>query len=346
MKERKRHKFSLSSLFFAAAFSMSVGASLDADAATKRPAIGESTPQSMLIVDAKTNEVYYAHNPKKPWVTASLNKAMALHLFFEHMKAEDADPHREEITISPQAYRYLKGYSASTLDAESGERISYDLAARSIIAKSAGDVAYAIAEHVSGSHKDFVALMNKTAQDWGMVDTKFTDSSGFSKRPRRGVARAYSRSTSCDMVVMMQNIIAQNPALYKEYFSATTYSHHDKVKAPRRLFTNFYEHAEGQKSGYLNVSRNNLVASATMGDTRMIGVALGTYWRPDSNRNMAEKFNEAFSQKAMMQTVSSAAPFFTNPAASADGEDYGFDILGNTLEASAPRQTLKQICKL
>ena len=345
MKERKRQNFSLSSLFFAAAFSVSVGASFDAEAAFKRPNIGESTPQSMLIMDAETSEVYYAHNPQKPWVTASLNKAMALHLFFEHIKAEGADSHDATITISPQAFRYLNGYSASTLDAASGETISYDLAARSIIAKSAGDVAYAIAEHVSGSHKEFVALMNKTAQDWGMANTHFTDASGFSKRPRRGVARAYSKSTSCDMAIMMQNIIAHNPALYKEYFGATTYTHHGKTKAPSRLFTNFYKHAEGQKSGYLNVSRNNLVASATIGDTRLIGVTLGTYWRPDSNRAMAEGFQNAFTAKAVMQATSYAMRPDTDTKISYNGEDISFDSLAPNLETASPYPTLQQVCK-
>jgi|TARA_R110002126_G_scaffold13118_4_gene57008 D-alanyl-D-alanine carboxypeptidase len=345
MKKRKRHNFSLSSLFFAAAFSFSVGISHDADAAFQRPKIGESTPQSMLVFDAESREVYHAHNPKKPWITASLNKAMALHLFFEHIKAEGANPHKSTIKISSGAAGYLRGYSASTLDVVSGESISYDLAARSIIAKSAGDVAYAIAEHVSGSHTEFVTLMNKTAQDWGMKDTNFTDASGFSKRPRRGKPRAYSKSTSCDMAVMMQNIITRNPSLYKEYFSATSYTHHGKTKAPKRLFTNFYEHAEGQKSGYLNVSRNNLVASATLGNTRMIGVALGTYWRPDSNQNMADKFNDAFTEKALMRTSTSVVLSSANMTVSYSNEDLNFDGRAPLSETSAPRPTLSQICK-
>jgi|GEM_PF-3029846 len=346
MKERKRHNFSLSSLFFAAAFSVSIGAAHDAEAAFKRPNIGESTPQSMLVFDAKTDLVYYAHDAQKPWVTASLNKAMALHLFFEHIKAEGADPHKATLTISPQAFRYLRGYSASTLDVVSGETISYDLAARSIIAKSAGDVSYAIAEHVSGSHKDFVALMNKTAQDWGMVNTHFTDASGFSKRPRRGAARAYSKSTSCDMAIMMKNIIAHNPTLYKEYFGATSYTHNGKTKSPSRLFTKHYEHAEGQKSGYLNVSRNNLIASATMDGTRMIGVTLGTYWRPDSNSAMAEGFENAFTQKAMIQAAQSAALAAANTHVLHNDIHVTFDSIATTLHANSPYPALQQVCKI
>ena len=284
----KHKSFSLSAIFAAALF-CNIAHSDPAYAGPDAPKRGESTPQAMLIIDAKTGDIYHQHNPHKLWTTASLNKAMTLHLLFEHMKANKLDE-TASMTMSRKAEDYLKGWNASKLYANAGEKISYDLAARATIAKSAGDISFAIAEHVSGSHQAFVNLMNETAQSWGMYDTRFTDASGFSKRPRRGKPRDYSKSTACDMAVMMQNIISANPELYTKYFSATEYEHRGTVQKPARLFTNYYEHAEGQKSGYLNVSRNNLVASATIGDVRLIGVSLGTHWRPDSNRLMAEGF--------------------------------------------------------
>jgi D-alanyl-D-alanine carboxypeptidase len=305
----KTKKMRLSALFLAAAIGAANIMPSNALAKSTAPEHGQSTPKSMLVINAKSGEVYYSHNPQKQWITASLNKAMTLHLLFEHMIANNQTP-QDTLTISKNAVGYLKGWNASSLRARAGKVLTYDQAARAIIVKSAADVSYAIAEHVSGTHKDFVTLMNKRAKQWDMLDTIFTDASGFSKphitRKRR--ATHHSKSTACDMTVMMQHITAAHPDLYETYFGAIKYKRSNgKTSSPSSLFTRQYEHAEGQKSGYTRASRNNLIASARDGDTQLIGAALGTYWRPDSNRIMAEQFTAAFAKEqndtANMQPV-------------------------------------------
>ena len=283
----------LAQTFWAAAFSLTMAFSAPVEAASKRPEHGESTPKAFIVMDPYTQTVYSHNNPKKIWITASLNKAMTLHLLFDHMRNNDENMDAT-LVISDKAVRYLKGYSASLLHAKAGDVLTYDQAARAIIAKSAGDVSYAIAEHVSGSHDAFVKRMNETAKSWGMHKTIFADASGFAKRPSRYKPRAYSTSTACDMAIMMTRIMGSHPSLYSHYFSATDYEHNGKTHHGNGLFTEFYDHAEGQKTGYLNASRNNLIATARMGEWQLIGVSLGTYWRRDSFVHMADHFNAAF----------------------------------------------------
>ena len=289
-----------------------------------------------IHVAAQSGEVYYSHNPEKKWVTASLNKAMTLHLLFEHMVDKNQTP-EDTLTISKEAMLYLKGWNASSLRAPAGKVLTYDQAARAIIVKSAADVAYAIAEHVSGTHTDFVTLMNKRAEQWGMKDTIFTDASGFSKpyiTKKRRVTH-YSKSTACDMTVMMQHITAAHPHLYETYFGAVNYEYNGKTISPNSIFTKKYEYAEGQKSGYVRAARNNLVASARNGETQLIGASLGTYWRPDSNRIMAEKFTEAFNKEQSETVIAQLEPISVFP-------NYQDDIDVSPADTKPP--TLAKVC--
>jgi D-alanyl-D-alanine carboxypeptidase len=299
----------LSALFLAAVIGAASIVPANALAKNALPERGKSTPKSMLVINAESGEVYYSHNPQKQWITASLNKAMTLHLLFEHMIANNQTP-QDTLTISKEAVLYLQGWNASSLRAPVGEVLTYDQAARAIIVKSAADVSYAIAEHVSGTHKNFVTLMNERAEQWGMADTIFTDASGFSKpyitRKRR--VTHHSKSTACDMTVMMQNITAAHPDLYETYFGAVKYQFNGKTISPSSLFTKRFDRAEGQKSGYTRASRNNLVASARDGDIQLIGSSLGTYWRPDSNRIMAEQFTAAFNKEHSEEAIKLLAP--------------------------------------
>lgn len=296
----------------AAACAMTLCFNSVATAEFVRPAHGESMPKSYIVIDPYTNVVYGTKKPEKIWITASLNKAMAVYLLFDHMHKNN-ETIDSTLTISKAAENYLKGYDASLLHAKAGDVLTYDQAARAMIAKSAGDVAYAIAEHVSGDHKSFVKLMNDTAKEWGMHKTIFADASGFGKSPARYKPRAYSTSTACDMAVMMSRILTTYPNLYTRYFGATDYIYKGKRHSGSNLFTEYYDHAAGQKTGYLNASRNNLVATARMGEVELVGVSLGTYWRQDSFNHMAQQFDVAFNHIMDDVDITGQKPLANHP---------------------------------
>lgn len=68
--------------------------------------------------------------------------------------------------------------SGSRLGLKSGEQLRVaDLLAAALIV-SANDACHALADHVAGSQANFVALMNRRAREWGLLDTHFTNACG------------------------------------------------------------------------------------------------------------------------------------------------------------------------
>ncbi|MFC1632830.1 D-alanyl-D-alanine carboxypeptidase family protein [Patescibacteria group bacterium] len=64
------------------------------------------------------------------------------------------------------------------VDLVAGERFSIDTLLRTLLIASGNDSAIVLAEHVGGSVKDFVVLMNEKAQQLGMQDTVFKNPTG------------------------------------------------------------------------------------------------------------------------------------------------------------------------
>jgi D-alanyl-D-alanine carboxypeptidase (penicillin-binding protein 5/6) len=67
----------------------------------------------------------------------------------------------------------------STVPVRSGERLSERDALMALLLPSANNVAVILARFVSGSVKNFVTEMNRTADRIGLHDTTYTDPSGF-----------------------------------------------------------------------------------------------------------------------------------------------------------------------
>lgn len=99
---------------------------------------------------------------------ASLTKIMTGLLVLEHYRPERL------VAVSRQA----AVESGSRIGLRAGERMRVDSLLAAMLIQSANDACHALADHVAGNERQFVALMNRRAREWGLGDTRFVNACG------------------------------------------------------------------------------------------------------------------------------------------------------------------------
>ena len=142
--------------------------SLPADAFPAAPSI--ESPAAILM-EVKTGTVLYAKNATEQRYPASTTKILTGLLAIENCSMD------ETVTISRTAVNSLTPGS-SHIGLKAGEQLTVMQCLYGLLLPSANEVAYALAEHVSGSSSQFVNLMNQRASELGCVNTHFSNPSG------------------------------------------------------------------------------------------------------------------------------------------------------------------------
>lgn len=234
--------------------------------------------KSAVLMDAGTGEIIYELNKDEMLPPASITKIMTVLLGVEAIKSGKISL-EDEVTISSHASSM--GGSQVYLDA--GETQKVEELFKAILIRSANDAAVAIGEHIAGSEEIFVRMMNERAQELGMKNTKFKNSSGLPDTEQY--------SSSHDVAIMSKEILKYD--LLDEWL--TTYIYDMKVgknkdKIQTLVNTNKlikqYEGITGIKTGSTNEAGFCISASAKRGNLELIAVIMGS----DSSK---ERFNEA-----------------------------------------------------
>ncbi len=214
-----------------------------------------------ILFDADNGKVLYAEDPDMLWHPASLTKLMTAYLVFDALKAGEVTM-ETEIVSSPNAH----SQPPSKIGLPIGGKMSVDQGLRSLIVKSANDVAVMLAEAVSGTEEEFVQRMNETAKRLGMRHSKFYNPNGLPDARQVVTAR--------DMAILSQAILRDYPQ-YNDLFALAKMkigkihlrSHNDMLRT--------FEGADGMKTGFICASGYNIVASATREQRKLIAVVLG-----------------------------------------------------------------------
>jgi len=151
------------------------------------------------------------------------------------------------------------------------DQVSVEDLLKGIIIVSGNDACVALAEGLTGSEEDFVNLMNEKAEEIGLENTHFNNSSGIND--------ANNYSTVRDVLIMSKYMIDNYPEYYS-YFKETTFTWDrtggDPITQGNRnplLYKNIG--ADGIKTGFLTVEKYSLASSIKVGKRRMTAVASG-----------------------------------------------------------------------
>jgi len=258
-----------------------------------------------FVMDADSGRVIHEINADTRNYPASLTKMMTLYLVFEALQTElwKMDT---RLRISARAAQQ----PSSRLGLNRGDRIQVKDAILALVTKSANDVATVVAENMSGSEAAFALKMTARARELGMSQTTFRNASGLPHRAQMSTAR--------DMGLLARALIRDFPKYYR-FFSTTEFRYEGVTYANHNKLLNTYDGVDGIKTGYINASGFNLVASAHRDGHRVIAVIFGGNSPNSRNALMARLLNLGF--KAIDNgpvMASAAAAANPEPATRAD----------------------------
>ena len=244
------------------AFMVMYAAITPAEANSKRKkAPSYSPPYASIVVDANTGKVLFGENENALRHPASITKVMTLYMLFEQMERGKIRPD-SLIRVSANAARQ----PPTKIGLRAGSTISVDNAIKSLVTKSANDIAVAIAEHLGGSEEEFARQMTAKARALGMSRTTFANASGL-PNPRQV-------TTARDLTILGRSVQERFPKQYAYFalpgfqFSGSTIRNHNKLLG--RI-----EGVDGIKTGYTRASGFNLLTSAKRDNRRIVAVVLG-----------------------------------------------------------------------
>jgi len=123
---------------------------------------------------------------------------------------------------------------------------------------------------VGGTVEQFVAMMNRQAQAWGLKNTSFTNVTGLTEPGHKSSAR--------DLAVIAGHIIKDFPEYYP-YYSQREYSFNKIRQHNRNLLLTRDPSVDGMKTGYTEAAGYCLVSSAQRdfpnGKRRLLSVVMG-----------------------------------------------------------------------
>tara|TARA_B110000971_G_C19922794_1_gene460046 strand:+ start:1 stop:891 length:891 start_codon:yes stop_codon:yes gene_type:complete len=142
---------------------------------------------------------------------------------------------------------------------------------RGIIIASGNDACVALAEGIAGTEENFVSLMNEKAQEIGMTNTNFANSSGINNPDNYSTVR--------DIALMSKYLIKTYPVYY-EYFKETVFTWERTGGNPitqGNRNTLLYKNigVDGIKTGHLVVEEYSLASSIKKNTRRLIAVGSG-----------------------------------------------------------------------
>ncbi|MFK8256690.1 serine hydrolase [Erwinia sp. AnSW2-5] len=236
--------------------------------AEQAPAAPQIEAKAWVLMDYNSGKVLTESNADQRLDPASLTKMMASYVTGQALKAGKIS-NDDMVTVGKDAWAtgnpILQGSSLMFL--KPGDRIPVSELNKGIVIQSGNDASIALADHVAGSQDSFVGLMNNYVKALGLQNTHF--------KTVHGLDSSGQYSTARDMALIGQALIRDVPeeyALHKEKeFTFNKIRQHNR----NRLLWSTNLHVDGIKTGHTSGAGNNLVASATDGDMRLISVVLG-----------------------------------------------------------------------
>ena len=198
-----------------------------------------------------------------------MTKIMTSIIAFDLIKSGDLRLD-EKFIISEKAWRLSQaGYSSMFIMV--GDEVSVENLLKGIIVASGNDACIALAEGIAGTEEEFAILMTTKAQELGMENTNFANSSGLNDPDNYSTVR--------DILIMSNYLIKEHPEYY-EWFKEKEFTWDrtggDPITQGNRnplLYKNLG--ADGIKTGYLAVEKYSLASSLKEKGRRLIAVGSG-----------------------------------------------------------------------
>lgn len=233
-----------------------------------------------IVVDHASGDTLLGEDVDETVHPASLTKMMTTYLAFEAIAAK-------KVTLDTRLPVSARAASRppSRLGLKPGATIRLEDAILALLTKSANDVASVVAEGLAPSEDEFARRMTQKAHALGMNHTEFHNASGLPHPDQVTSAR--------DMALLARHLIDDFPEYYP-YFSRATFTYGGRVIRNHNFLLGRYPGTDGLKTGYINASGYNLVASSVRGGRRLIAVVLGGKTARSRDRQVMRLLDDGF----------------------------------------------------
>ncbi|MCI8634643.1 MAG: D-alanyl-D-alanine carboxypeptidase [Eubacterium sp.] len=261
------------------------------DTGTAEQALSSSvSAPSAVLMEMSTGTVVFEKDSHAIRHPASITKIMTLTLIFEAI--EKGQIHlNDNVTVSEHA----SSMGGSQVFLETGETQTVETLIKCISIASANDACVAMAEFISGSEEAFVAEMNQKAKDLGMKDTTFVNCCGLDADGHL--------TTAYDVALMSRELTVRHPEIHNYCTVWMDTMTHVTAKGEKEFgLTNTnklirqYEYATGLKTGFTNIAKYCVSATAEKNGMKLIAVIMGAETIPSRTKDAITLLNYGFSK--------------------------------------------------
>lgn len=243
-------------------------------AATAASAAFETRARAAYLYDMTTSTVLFEKDADALLPPASMSKLMTLYMLFEALR-DGRVTMDTEFAVSTRA-REMGG---STMFLNELDRPTVEELIQGIIVSSGNDATVVVAEGLAGTEDAFARLMNQRAPEIGLMNSTFTNASGWPDPAMRMSTR--------DLGQLAVRLIRDFPEYYG-YFAQQEFDY--KNRSPANRFNRnpvlgMDIGADGLKTGHTQEAGYGLVGSARQGDRRLVFVVTGL----DSNADRSQE---------------------------------------------------------
>ncbi|MFW6214594.1 MAG: D-alanyl-D-alanine carboxypeptidase family protein [Alkalispirochaetaceae bacterium] len=236
----------------------------------------ELSAVSALLLDAESGVVLYEKEPDRVIPPASLTKLMTVHLAL--LAAEEGRfSLTSRVPVPEAAWAQNQAPGSSLMFLGPGQEVSGEELLYGLGVTSGNDAAVAVSILLEGSVESFVAEMNREARRLGYRTLTFHDPAGLSPE---------NRSTARELADFAEYLIRRHPGIL-DFFALPSFTYPRSgsslsgqrpssiTQLNRNLLLEEYSGADGFKTGYIEASKYNLVATAERDGRRLVAVLLG-----------------------------------------------------------------------
>ena len=225
--------------------------------------------KTVILQDFLSGKILFEKEPDLPIFPASMTKIMTSIVVFDLIKQGQLELD-EKFFVSENAWRLSQaGYSSMFIMV--GDQISVENLLRGIIVSSGNDACVAMAEGIAGTEEEFAIMMTSKANEIGMTNTNFGNSSG--------INHPDNLSTVRDILIMSNYLIKNYPEFY-EYFKEKEFTWDRTGGEPitqgnRNPLLYKKIGVDGIKTGFLSYEKYSLASSIKRNNRRLIAVGSG-----------------------------------------------------------------------
>jgi D-alanyl-D-alanine carboxypeptidase (penicillin-binding protein 5/6) len=298
-------------------------------ASAQSPQPPEIAARQYVLIDLTSNQVLAEREADAQAEPASLTKLMTAYLVFNAIRDKKLNLD-QTLSISQRAWAERKGGgSLMFIDTTMTPKVSELL--HGMIVQSGNDASVALAEGVAGSVENFVAMMNRQAQAWGLKNTQFKNVAGLTETGHYSSAR--------DVATVAAHIITEHPDHYTIY-SVRQYTFNNIKQDNRNLLLGRDPTVDGMKTGYTDAAGYCLVASAVRdlggGKRRLLSVVMGTASREARAAESQKLLNWGWTAWDAVRLFEAGKPVATVPVWKGDKSEAKLGAAGG-LYVSVPK---------